>query len=108
MPGGFVSGPGTLMDEMMRRAGLENAATRYGLTRTANLPLERVVADPPQILLSGEPYPGAPSWAERVMAGCYEGKLPQDSSNPVEIQLVEGDLRGRLRISNGNCCLLRT
>lgn len=67
MPGGFVSGPGTLMDEMMRRAGLENAATRYGLTRTANLPLERVVADPPQILLSGEPYPGAPSWAERVM-----------------------------------------
>lgn len=47
-------------------------------------------------------------WAERVMAGCYEGKLPQDPSNPVEIQLVEGDLRGRLRISNGNCCLLRT
>ena len=47
-------------------------------------------------------------WAERVMAGCYEGKLPQDPSNPLEIQLVEGDLRGRLRISNGNCCLLRT
>lgn len=68
MPGGFVSGPGTLMDEMMRRAGLENAATRYGLTRTANLPLERVIADPPQIMLSGEAYPGAPSRAERVMA----------------------------------------
>ena len=47
-------------------------------------------------------------WAERVMAGCYEGKLPQDPSNPVEIQLVEGDLRGRLRISNGHCCLMRT
>jgi iron complex transport system substrate-binding protein len=67
MPGGFVSGPGTLMDEMMRRMGLQNAATRYGLSRTANLPLERVIADPPQVLLSGEPYPGAPSWAERVM-----------------------------------------
>lgn len=67
MPGGFVSGPGTLMDEMMGRVGLQNAATRYGLGGTATLPLEHVVADPPQILLSGEPYPGAPSRAERVM-----------------------------------------
>ena len=67
MPGGFVSGPGTLMDEMMTRMGLRNAATKYGLARTANLPLERVIADPPEVLLSGEAYPGAPSWAERVM-----------------------------------------
>jgi iron complex transport system substrate-binding protein len=67
MPGGFVSGPGTLMDEMMSRMGLQNAATKYGLSRTANLPLERVIADPPEVLLSGEPWPGAPSWAERVM-----------------------------------------
>lgn len=67
MPGGFASGPGTLMDEMMRRAGLRNAAADYGLRRTMNVPLERVLADPPEILLSGEPYPGAPSWAERVM-----------------------------------------
>lgn len=67
MPGGFASGPGTLMDDMMRRMGLENAATRYGLRRSMSVPLELVIADPPDILLSGEPYPGAPSWAERVM-----------------------------------------
>lgn len=67
LPGGFASGPGTLMDEMMTRAGLRNAVERYGLTRTGNVPLELVIADPPQILLSGEAYPGAPSWAERVM-----------------------------------------
>lgn len=67
MPGGFASGPGTLMDEMMRRLGLINAADRYGLRRSMNVPLERVVADPPDILLAGEPYPGSPSWAERVM-----------------------------------------
>lgn len=67
MPGGFASGPGTLMDEMMRRAGLQNAAATYGLTRSMNVPLELVVADPPDVLLAGEPYPGAPSWAERVM-----------------------------------------
>ncbi|WGM31158.1 ABC transporter substrate-binding protein [Brevundimonas sp. NIBR11] len=67
LPGGFASGPGTLMDEMMTRAGLRNAVERYGLTRTGNVPLERVIADPPQVMLSGEAYPGAPSWAERIM-----------------------------------------
>ncbi len=67
MPGGFASGPGTLMDEMMRRAGLENAAGRYGLRRSMSVPLEQVIADPPDVLLAGAPYPGAPSWAERVM-----------------------------------------
>ena len=51
---------------------------------------------------------GNRGWAERVMAGCYEGNLPEDSSHPVEIHLVEGDLQGRLLISNGHCCLLRT
>lgn len=68
MPGGFVSGPGTLMDDLMRRAGLENAAAGYGLRYSANLPLERVVADPPEVLLAAEPYPGAPSRAERLMS----------------------------------------
>jgi iron complex transport system substrate-binding protein len=67
MPGGFASGPGTLMDEMMGRMGLENAATRYGLKRSMNVPLELVIADPPDLLMSGEPWPGAPSWAVRVM-----------------------------------------
>lgn len=67
MPGGFASGPGTLMDEMMRRTGLVNAVTRYGLRRSMSVPLEYVIADPPQVLLAGEPYPGAPSWAERIM-----------------------------------------
>ena len=56
------------MDEMMRRAGLENAATRYGLRQSMNVPLEKVIADPPDVLLTGEPWPGAPSWAQRVMS----------------------------------------
>lgn len=67
MPGGFASGPGTLMDEMMRRTGLENAAGRYGLASSASVPLERLIADPPELLLSGETSPGAPSRAERIL-----------------------------------------
>jgi iron complex transport system substrate-binding protein len=64
---GFASAPGTLMDEMMRRAGFENAAVRYGLQRTGNVPLELVIADPPDVLLAGQRRPGTPDWAERVM-----------------------------------------
>lgn len=67
MPGGFASGPGTLMDEMMRRTGLENAAARYGLSHSMSVPLEAVVADPPDLLLAGQPNPGAASRAERLL-----------------------------------------
>ncbi|WP_309646161.1 ABC transporter substrate-binding protein [Phenylobacterium sp.] len=65
--GGFASAQGTLMDEMMRRAGFENAASRYGLKRTGNVPLEHLVADPPDVLLAGEVKSGAPTWADRVL-----------------------------------------
>ena len=67
MPGGFASGPNTLMDEMMRRAGLQNAAPLYGLTHSMSVPIEAVVADPPDLLLAGQPLPGAPSRAERLL-----------------------------------------
>ena len=65
--GGFASAQGTLMDDMLRRAGFENAASRYGLKRTGNVPLELLVADPPDVLLAGETKPGAPTWADRVL-----------------------------------------
>ena len=67
MPGGFASGPGTMMDEMMRKMGLENAAPRYGLKSSRRVPLERIIADPPDVLLAGEAWPGAANWALRVM-----------------------------------------
>jgi iron complex transport system substrate-binding protein len=66
-PNGFAAGPGTLVDEMMEHAGFENVARRYGLKTWGNVPLERLLADPPEVLLAGEPAPGARSWADRVM-----------------------------------------
>lgn len=68
MPGGFASGPGTLMHELMTRLGFDNVVARYGLRGSASVPLERLIADPPELLLAGEPSPGAASRAERVMA----------------------------------------
>jgi iron complex transport system substrate-binding protein len=64
---GLSSGPHTLMDEMLRRTGFRNAALDYGAKRTTDIALDAVVADPPEILLSGETLPGAPTWGERVM-----------------------------------------
>ncbi|MBV8681398.1 MAG: ABC transporter substrate-binding protein, partial [Caulobacteraceae bacterium] len=64
---GFASGPGTLMDELMRRAGFDNALRRYRFTQSADVPLELVVADPPQVLLAGRLAPGEPTWADRVI-----------------------------------------
>lgn len=51
----LVNGQGTLIDEMMRRAGFRNASADYGVRFTGVLPLEHVVARPPQIVLTPEP-----------------------------------------------------
>lgn len=64
---GFASAEGTLMDEMMRRAGFANAASRYGLKQTGNVRLEQLIADPPQVLLAGQLRPGTPTWADRTL-----------------------------------------
>jgi len=50
---GYLSGAGTLMDDMMRRVGLVNLAKRLGLPPLANLPLEQLVAHRPDFLITG-------------------------------------------------------
>jgi iron complex transport system substrate-binding protein len=66
-PNGFAAGHGTLVDEMMRRAGFENVAGRYGLKKWGNVSLERLLDDPPEVLLAGQARPNAPTWAERIL-----------------------------------------
>jgi iron complex transport system substrate-binding protein len=65
---GLASGPGTLVDELMRRVGFDNLASRYGLRRTGDVPLEALIDDPPQVLLAGRLAPGEPVWADRVLS----------------------------------------
>jgi iron complex transport system substrate-binding protein len=65
---GLASGPGTLVDELMRRAGFDNLAPAYGLRRTGDVPLEMLVANPPRVLLAGRLAPGEPVWADRVLS----------------------------------------
>ena len=48
---GFMTGTGTLVDEMMRRAGLENLAERLGKPVLSQISLEEIVAARPDFLI---------------------------------------------------------
>jgi iron complex transport system substrate-binding protein len=50
--GSLVNGSGTLLDAMMRRAGLRNAAADYGLAFTGTLPIETIARHPPDIVIA--------------------------------------------------------
>lgn len=53
--GNLANGGGTLLDDMMTRAGFSNHAAHYGLQFTGSLPIERVVIDPPRVMLVPDP-----------------------------------------------------
>ncbi len=56
---GFITGTGTLLDEIMTRAGLENLAGRLGKKAVSRVSLEEIVAARPDYLLySDRPAPG--------------------------------------------------
>jgi len=111
--GGFAVAPGTLMDEMLRRTGFANAAADYGLTRTGDLPLERLIANPPQVLLAGQLRADAPNWADRLLRhpalarigpAMFRATLPQRLTycgGPVLIEAagVLADIRRRARMA---------
>ena len=54
--GGLVAGDATLIAELMANAGYRSSATTRGLGQGAVLPLEAMLADPPQVILTaGDP-----------------------------------------------------
>lgn len=50
-PGGIVPGKATLISDLLRRAGFANWPDRRGMAQGDYLPLERIVTDPPRVLL---------------------------------------------------------
>ncbi|MGE0858347.1 MAG: ABC transporter substrate-binding protein [Gammaproteobacteria bacterium] len=63
-PNGFVQGTDSLMNDVLRHAGLENVAARIGLTHGGYLDLERVVLHAPDVLVFSRRSAAAPSLAE--------------------------------------------
>jgi iron complex transport system substrate-binding protein len=64
-PGGIVPGDDTLIAELMRRAGLANFTAAKGMKQADYLPLERLLADPPALILTA----GDPRAAENRLLG---------------------------------------
>ncbi|UVO50466.1 ABC transporter substrate-binding protein [Sphingomonas sp. SUN019] len=50
--GDLANGSGTLLDDLLRRAGFRNAATDYGLTYTGTIPIETLAASPPDVIIA--------------------------------------------------------
>lgn len=76
-PRGLVAGRETLISEVMTRLGFENVAARYGVRLWGSLSLERLLADPPELLLSGEVAPGAPTWSQRLISHPALARAPR-------------------------------
>ena len=62
----YTSGDKSLAHEILRAAGLVNATTEAGITVAGAVPLERLVLLMPDLVISGQAYPGA-SRAEEVL-----------------------------------------
>ena len=64
--GGYTSGAGTLADEILQRAGLDNIAARDGAQGLTRLPLERLAMEAPDLLVLGQNY-GKPALAQEIL-----------------------------------------
>ena len=76
---------------------------------TVNAAKQEAVLLPAHRLIWLEPRSAAVSgergWAERIRAGRYQGNLPTDANDSVEVTFIDGDLSGQLKIDNGYCRL---
>jgi iron complex transport system substrate-binding protein len=67
-PNGFSAGKGTLIDQLFQRTGFDNVAARYGVKQWGNVSLERLITEPPMMVLSEPVNDRGGTWAERLMA----------------------------------------
>ena len=76
MGSGTVPGENTLADELLRRAGFRNASPDYGLATWDMLPVERLVANPPTLLLTDRPNGQHPVVARaHIRVEDFDGRL---------------------------------
>jgi len=66
-PNGFTVGPGSLVDEILSRAGLDNLAARLDIAADAQVPLEVVALLGADILILDRDEASAPSLADATL-----------------------------------------
>jgi len=66
-PNGYTVGKGSLVDELMQRAGLDNLAARLGIDNHLQIPLEAVALQQADVLILNGESGGAPSLATETL-----------------------------------------
>jgi iron complex transport system substrate-binding protein len=66
-PNGATVGKGTLVDEIMTRAGLTNVAAELGIDNYGQIPLETVVANAVDVLILSASRDGPPALATEIL-----------------------------------------
>lgn len=66
-PNGFTAGPGSLSDELMRRAGLVNVAAELKLDNYGQLPLETIILAGVDLLIVDGDRAGPPAMATKIL-----------------------------------------
>ena len=66
-PNGLTTGKGTLSDDVLAHAGLRNIAGSLSSDAYAPVPLERVIANPPSLLVMDESYTASSSRAQALL-----------------------------------------
>lgn len=74
--GGLTAGSKTVTDELMQIVGLDNLAARHGIETHLPMPLELIVAEPPDLLLVGDIPAAAGTQAARVVQHRALRRLP--------------------------------
>jgi iron complex transport system substrate-binding protein len=75
-PNGFTAGRGSLVDEILRRAGVRNLAAEQGLENYGEIPLERVALSGVRLLILNQPENRAPSLGEAMLDHPILAALP--------------------------------
>jgi iron complex transport system substrate-binding protein len=75
-PNGFTAGRGSLVDEILRRAGVRNLAAEQGLENYGEIPLETVALAGVRLLILNQPENGAPSLGEAMLDHPILSALP--------------------------------
>lgn len=82
-PNGFTVGRGTLVDQVMSAAGLDNAAARLGMENYGQVPLEVLALNAIDILIVSESRDGPPALAMEVLRHPVLSKLPSTRVVPM-------------------------
>lgn len=74
--GGLTAGSSTVTDDLMQIVGFDNLAARHGIKTHLPMPLELIVAEPPDLLLVGDIPAAAGTQAARIVQHRALRQLP--------------------------------